>query len=206
MKTRMRLTAVKLMTAVVLATTAAVSTGAQADEAAGTGPDNVIWVKTTGVNARDQQSGLQAAVYDGDNLQSANVARAESTDCTDCRTVAVAVQAVFATNHPRTVAPTNAAIALNQNCTRCTTFAYAYQYAVMTDGPVRVGRDERRKLARFRAEIGDVAQSDLPPDQLDARLSALTSQLKAEIDRYLREEGEHPRGRVKEDEEQGAQP
>ena len=45
----------------------------------------------------------------GDELRSANVARADSTDCTDCRTVAVAVQAVLVKQSPHISAPTNAA-------------------------------------------------------------------------------------------------
>jgi hypothetical protein len=195
----------KLITAIALATVGVVPVATQADEAAGTGPDNVVWVKTTGPNARDEQSNLQVGIYDGDELRSANVARAESTDCTDCRTAAVAVQAVFATKRPSTVAPTNAAIALNQNCLRCTTYAYAYQYVVVTDKPLRLTRGARRKLDALRRQIDGVAHSGLAPGEMDARLNSLTNEFKAGIDDFLRKSGEKPGGRVEEDEELGPQ-
>jgi hypothetical protein len=201
----MRRTTLKLLTALVLATAGLVPTATQADESAGTGPDNVVWVKTTGAGARDQQSNLQVGLYDGKDLRSANVARADSTDCTDCRTVAVAVQAVFATGKPTTVAPTNAAIAQNQNCQRCTTYAYAYQYVVTTDKPLRMTRSAKKKLDALRREIDQVAQSDLAPADMDARLNSLTSEFKSDIDDYLRSVDERPGGRVKEDEQRGPQ-
>jgi hypothetical protein len=195
----MRRTTIKLLTAVVLATAGLVPMGAQADEAAGTGPDNVVWVTTTGANARDQQSGFQVGLYDGNDLRSVNVARSESRDCTDCRTVAVAVQAVIATDKPQTVAPTNAALAINERCERCTTYAYAWQYVVTTDRKIRPSRRARARIADIREEIDGVAKSDLAPADLDARLNDLTAQFKATIDAELRRQGEDERGKVRKD-------
>jgi hypothetical protein len=191
----MRRTTIKLLTALVLATTGLVGTGAHADEAAGTGPDNVVWLTTTGANQRAQDASTQVGFYDGDDLRSANVARSDSRDCTDCRTVTVAVQAVIATEQPRTVAPTNAAIAINERCERCVTYAYAYQYVVTADDDVDVSRRARGKVARIRKEIDEVAQSDLAPEELDARLNELTTQFKATIDAELKRQGED-RGEV----------
>ena len=94
----MRRTLIALTTALFLM----LATGAQA---AGGGPDNVVWSKTTGASAVDEGSSLKVGSYSGDDLTSANVARAESTDCSDCRTAAVAIQAVFATGNPSTVEP-----------------------------------------------------------------------------------------------------
>jgi hypothetical protein len=200
-----RITAAKLTLAMVLATAALATTSAQADEAAGTGPDNVVWATTTGANATDERANLQLGWYDGDNLQSANVARADSHDCTDCRTVAVAVQTVFVTGNPTTSSPQNVALAINQNCLRCTTYAYAWQYVVTTDRPIHVRRDDRRRLAELRQEIDDVAHSGLAPDELDARLNALTAELRSGVDDALRHTGERPGGRIERDEETGPQ-
>lgn len=183
-----------------LATGGVLVAGAQATE--GGGPDNVVWSQTTGTNARDVGSSVVVGSYAGDHLTSTNVARAESTDCTDCRTVAVAVQAVFATGHPSTVEPVNAAIALNQNCLRCTTYAYAYQYVLTTDGPVVLRKKWRKRIARVRADIADVANSDeLAPEQLDSRLNELAARFKANVDAGLRDAGEHPHGDVDKDED-----
>jgi hypothetical protein len=192
MKIRKTLSA--LTTALVLASAGLLTAGAQAADSGG--PDNVVWSKTTGTGDTELRSAVKLGAYSGDDLESANVARAESTDCTDCRTVAVAVQAVFATGNPTTVAPQNVALAVNQNCTRCTTYAYAYQYVVTTDGPVRLGRRARRDLAQIRGEVADVARSDLEPAQMDARLNELTGEFKARIDSSLQRAGEEPGGEV----------
>jgi hypothetical protein len=193
----MRRTAAGLMATVALATGGFLTAGAQATD--GGGPDNVVWAKTTGQADRQTLSGVQVGSYPGDDLKSANVARAESTDCTDCRTVAVAVQAVFATGHPHTVEPTNAAIALNQSCTRCTTYAYAWQYVVTTDGPVHLSGRYRRKIARLRTEIDNVASSDLAPPDMDTRLNQLAAEFKADIDAGVRADGEQGHGHVLEE-------
>jgi hypothetical protein len=194
-----RKTAATLTAAVALATGGLLTAGAQATTAGG--PDNVVWSKTTGTNAVDQGSSVAVGSYAGDDLTSANVARAESTDCTDCRTTAVAVQAVFATGHPSKVEPTNAAIALNQNCLRCATFAFAYQYVVTTDGPFRLSRRARRQVAGLRQEIYDVAHSDLPPDQMDAKLGVLATEFKSDIDADLARANEKHHGHVEKDEQ-----
>jgi hypothetical protein len=192
----MRRTATKLLTALALVAVGVVPIGAQADEAAGTGPDNVVWVTTTGTAVKDQRSGFQIGLYDGNDLRSANVARAESRDCTDCRTVAVAVQAVIATDHPQTVAPTNAALAINDRCERCSTYAYAWQYVVTTDQKVRPSRRARIRIAAIREDIEQVAHSDLAPADMDARLNALTADFKATIDAELARTGAREHGEV----------
>jgi hypothetical protein len=197
----MRRTAATLTAALALATGGFLSAGAQAADDGG--PNNVVWSQTTGTNATDEGSSVVTGSYAGDDLKSANVARSDSTDCTDCRTVAVAVQAVFATAHPSTVEPTNAAIAINQSCVRCTTYAYAYQYVVTTDGPVHLSRHARHQIARIRAKVDDVAHSNLAPADMDARLNSLTSDFKDDIDADLQRANDDAHGRVHRDEEQG---
>jgi hypothetical protein len=192
----MRRIAIAFMTALMLMFTA----GAQA--VAG-GPDNVVWSKTTGTQAVDEGSSLKVGSYAGDDLTSANVARAESSDCTDCRTVAVAIQAVFATRNPSTVEPTNAAIALNQNCTRCTTFAFAYQYVVTTNHDFGLSGRARQQIAEIRHEAYDVAHSDLAPADMDAELGSLTAEFKSDIDADLQRQGERHHGQVRRDDENG---
>jgi hypothetical protein len=190
-----------LTAAVAIATGGLLTAGAQATTSGG--PDNVVWSKTTGTNAVDQGASTVVGYYAGDDLTSTNVARSESTDCTDCRTTAVAVQAVFTTNNPSTVEPTNAAIALNQNCLRCTTFAFAYQYVVNTDGPFHLSHRARRQISGVRQQIYDVAHSDLPPDQMDAQLGGLAAEFKSDIDDDLARAHERHHGHVETDEHQG---
>jgi hypothetical protein len=182
----------------ILTTTFALALGAGAHAAEGTGPDNVVQAETTGSNVTDVHSKLKLGSYSGDNLQSENVASAYSHDCTDCRTAAVAVQAVFVTNSPSTSEPKNVAVALNERCLRCTTFAFAYQYVVPTDGPVHLDAETRADIRRLRHEVADVAHSDLAPPDMDARLHDLSTEFKSEIDTGLARAGEHPHGHAHE--------
>jgi hypothetical protein len=187
MTTRRTITA--LFAALALATAGLLAPSAGADET-GTGPDQVIWAKTTGTGSSDLLSGVEVGSYKGDELRSANVARADSTDCTDCRTVAVAVQAVLVKGNPSTSTPTNAAIAINENCLRCTTYAFAYQYVVATDDRVVLTARGRRRVATLREQIDNAAHSDLAPDDLNLRLQGLAHDFRAAIDADLARQDE----------------
>lgn len=189
----------------VLTTTFALATGAAAHAAGSTGPDNVVQSQTTGANATDVHSKVKRGAYDGDNLQSQNVASAYSHDCTDCRTVAVAVQAVLVTGNPSTAEPKNVAVALNERCVRCSTFAFAYQYVVSTNGPVHLDDRARADLRRVRHEIWDTAHSDLAPPDMDARLHELSAEFKSDVDAGIARAGEDPHGHVHEEQKQNEQ-
>jgi hypothetical protein len=182
MRTRRTLTA--LTAALALATGGFLAAGAEAEDS-GTGPDQVIWAKTTGTNATDLLSGVQVGRYKGDNLQSTNVARADSTDCTGCRTVAVAVQAVLVKGNPQTQEPKNFAIALNENCVSCTTYAFAYQYVVATEERTVLTYRGRERVATLREQIDTAAHSDLSPDDLNVRLRELAAEFRAAVDADL---------------------
>jgi hypothetical protein len=174
----------------------ALSAGAQA--AGDAGPDNVVEAETTGVNATDVESSVAVDRFRGDNLQSENVASAYSHDCTDCRTVAVAVQAVLVTGSPSVAEPKNVAVALNERCSRCSTFAFAYQYVVTTEKRVHLDGETRRDIERLDDEIEDTAESDLAPPDMDARLHDLAAEFKAEIDEGVAREGKRGHGRERE--------
>jgi len=154
-------------------------------EAQGGGANNFVLATTTADGSDMARSGLQTALVGGDTLASSNIADAEAHDCTGCRSVAVAVQAVFNTGDASTVAPSNAAVASNANCTSCGSFAYAYQYVVTTAGPVRLSPAGRAEIQADRDAIAAAAASGLPFDQLDARLQGLTAEFKADVDREL---------------------
>jgi hypothetical protein len=186
---RTRTTLAALTAALTLATGGLLASGAAATQS-GTGPDQVVWAQTTGVNATDLLSGVQVGSYRGDNLQSTNVARADSTDCTDCRTVAVAVQAVLLKRSPQTAEPKNVAIAINERCLRCTTYAFAYQYVVTTANRAVLTRRARRRVAGIRDQIATVSHSDLSPDDLNARLRELAADFRAVIDADLARQDE----------------
>jgi hypothetical protein len=175
--------------AALAATAGALAPSAGAEDT-WTGPDQVIWAQTTGAGSSDLLSGVQVGSYKGDELRSANVARADSTDCTDCRTVAVAVQAVLVKGSPHTSAPTNAALAINENCVSCTTYAFAYQYVVSTDDRVILTRRGRRQVDALREKIDNAAHSDLALDDLNVRLRELAHDFRVAIDADLARQDE----------------
>lgn len=191
--------------AALAATAGALAPSAGADET-GTGPDQVIWAKTTGTGSSDLLSGVQVGSYKGDELLSANVARADSTDCTDCRTVAVAVQAVLVKGSPHTSAPTNAALAINENCLRCTTYAFAYQYVVSTEDRVVLTRRGHRQVDALREKIDNAAHSDLAPDDLNVRLRELAHDFRTAIDADLARQDEDVEDRAIDRDSDLAQP
>jgi type II secretory pathway pseudopilin PulG len=177
----------------VLILTVALLAGAAFPAVAG-GPNNVVVANATSERPTVIRSSLDASQTGGDEVTSANIARAESKDCTGCRAVAVALQAVLMTGNPSTVTPTNAAVALNTNCTRCATFAFAYQYVVSTGGPAHLSPDGYRAIAQLRREAADLARSNLPFPELNARLEEVGARLKATVDEEIVRTGGWSRG------------
>jgi putative peptide zinc metalloprotease protein len=158
------------------------------------GPNNFVVVETTGVGDVESRSHVEVASFGGPVSGSTNAAIALSTNCTDCRTVAIAYQAVFLINDPPVVVPGNAAVAVNAGCLRCQTFAFAYQYELSTHGPVFLSPAGRMLLNDLRAEVTDLAQSNLPLPELDARLIDVRTRFKALIDSELVAAGQPPNG------------
>ncbi len=130
--------------------------------------------------------GTGIARVTGDSPQNQNAAVAASS-CTDCRTVAVAVQIVLVQRPDASViAPQNYAMAINQECVRCETFAAAYQYVVTTEGLVHFTPEGNQRLAAIQNELrGLVATDGIPFPELDARVSALVQQMWAVVDNEL---------------------
>lgn len=148
--------------------------GVRAD--GGGGGDNAA----VAINTKDTQSVFRFAFkirrVAGDVVDNRNTAFAYAS-CTDCRTTAIAVQIVLATNHPTTVTPFNNASAINDNCTRCSTFASAHQIVRTTDGPVRFTAAGNDAIAKIRHEIRSLEDTELAPEEVKARMSAFHRRL-----------------------------
>jgi putative peptide zinc metalloprotease protein len=119
-----------------------------------------------------------------DTVDSGNAAVAFAS-CTDCTTIAVAIQVVFIMSDASVIAPENVAIAINQECTACNTFASAYQFVITTDGPVHFTAEGYKLLADLKKRIRDLLEAGLPLDQLDAQLDALMDELAAILRDHL---------------------
>jgi hypothetical protein len=183
----------KLISAVAVAAAATLSVVSAAQAG---GANNVVIANTSSDGASIVRSNLQVAPFGGDASDSSNLALATSSGCTGCSTTAVAVQAIFLTGDPSSVAPANVAAATNANCTSCTAYAYAWQYVLSTNGPVYLSETGRQELATLRQEIAAAASSGLPPDQLTAKLDELTAEFKSTIDQQLIQAGRPVNGAV----------
>ena len=153
----------------------------------------VVLNSTDGRFAHRAGSGI--ARVTGDTVENQNAAAATSS-CTDCRTVAVAVQIVLVQrSDAATVSPRNLAVAINAGCVRCETFAAAYQYVLSTDGLVRFTPAGQQRLAELQAQLRSIAATDgVPFYELEAQLDAVVEQIWAVADAELAKVGQRPDG------------
>lgn len=169
-------------------TPVAESTSADAPDAAtGTvsaGDDNVAGA----VNTKDGKTvyaiKLKIVQTSADTVDSNNVAAAVAS-CTDCTTVAIAFEGVIISGPATTIEPTNLALAYNVNCSGCTTLAEAYQKVVQTSTRVRITGEGRREIAAVRKELNDLRHSDLPYDDIVAKVEVLEQRFAAVLTNEL---------------------
>lgn len=130
--------------------------------------------------------GSGVARVTGDSAQNQNAAVAQSS-CTDCRTVAVAVQIVLVQRtDASTIAPSNYAFAINQQCVRCQTFAAAYQYVVTTEGIVHFTAEGNQRLAALQNELRSLVSNDsISFPELDAQIGGLVQEMWSVVDNQL---------------------
>lgn len=73
--------------------------------------------------------------------------------CTDCQTIAVAVQVIVYKRGASNVQPQNVALAANTQCTRCVTIARAIQYVIPVDDFEDVPDRVKRLVHRLDQEL-----------------------------------------------------
>ena len=113
-----------------------------------------------------------------DVVDDSNAAAAVSS-CTDCQSIAVALQVVLIMGEATVIAPTNLALALNIQCTACETLASAYQWVFTTGGPVRFTAEGNRRLAEIRRAFLELLKNaeTLTLAELQAAIDELAEQL-----------------------------
>lgn len=183
-----------------LLTALTVTIGAQpaAGGDGGAGANNLVLVSTDSDAPVKARSRVQVAGAPADTVSHQNVALARSTDCTGCRTVAVAMQVVVVEGYPQEFRPVNAAVAANGGCTGCDTYAFAYQYAVQPGVPVHLRPGAQQRLAQLRDQVDAVAGSGLGWDDMRVQLRALFSQVVQLVDEEMQAVGAHGRGQASE--------
>ena len=113
-----------------------------------------------------------------DVVDESNAAAAVSS-CTDCQSIAVALQVVLIMGEASVIAPTNLALALNLECTACETLASAYQWVFTTGGPVRFTAEGNRRLAEIRRAFLELLRNaeSLTLAEIQAQVAQLAEQL-----------------------------
>jgi intracellular proteinase inhibitor BsuPI len=147
----------------------------------GSGGKNVVLVINQTDGRLAARAGLSLNRASGPTAVPENLASATAS-CTDCRTVAVALQAVVLISDPNIASPRNAAVAVNAGCVNCQTFAYAWQYVVSTGGPVRFTPEAEQTIADLRAEASALAASDLAFPELVDELDEVAAEFRAIVD------------------------
>ncbi|MDX6274249.1 MAG: hypothetical protein QOJ92_1459 [Frankiales bacterium] len=118
---------------------------------------------------------LKVVKVSGDVVDAGNAAVA-AAGCTDCETVAIAIEGVLVTGDVEVVEPVNIALALNTDCQGCQTLAAAYQTVIGTNGNVRITGEGRRAIADLRKQLHDLRKSGLPLEQIAAEVDRIAAE------------------------------
>ncbi|MCA1845143.1 MAG: hypothetical protein LC792_18510 [Actinobacteria bacterium] len=153
----------------------------------------------TVVNATDGRvaaTGRAVLTHDhGPTVGDENTALARAS-CTDCRTVAVAVQVVAVEGDVTEFRPLNAAVAVNEECVRCQTYAYARQEVLAVDGDFSLSDSGRDEVQRLEDQIDRLAGSDEPFLEMGADLDRLVVQLREVVRGEIEKAGRQESGRL----------
>lgn len=155
---------------------------AQAESAIGGGANNIVRTSTTQGHEVAQRSAVRVAPYNGPAVNDTNLATATATDCTGCRSVAVAFQAVLVGGDPSVFTPGNAAAATTAGCVDCLAFAFAFQYLVATPGPAHLTPAGRAAVDAVSDQVAAVAASGADPTTMCLTLTSLEQALVDAID------------------------
>jgi putative peptide zinc metalloprotease protein len=132
------------------------------------------------INTRDGASVFKLAFsikhVMSDVVDSTNAAVAFSS-CTDCQSVAIAIEIVLIESDASTITPTNLAFAYNLACTLCVSVAEAYQFVLTTGGNVHFTAEGNQQLAEIRRQLEQLRNADLTIAELQAKLDAIAKQL-----------------------------
>ena len=109
------------------------------------------------------------------------------SSCSDCRTIAVAIQVVLIFSDPDVVTTDNLALAMNIDCSSCETMALAYQYVLTTDGPVHFTAEGNKAIQDILEQIREILRNneELSLWEIAAQIDVLVEELYAVVDNEL---------------------
>lgn len=142
----------------------------------GAGGRNVVLVSNRHDERLRVRGAVQLSSVNAPRVSPENLAQAWAS-CTDCETLAVALQVNLIPRGTQLAAPRNAAVAVNYGCTRCTTVARAFQYTLSVDDPTNVPRDVRALVVAMNQELRTLGSDpELTLDAAEARIDAVIGQ------------------------------
>jgi putative peptide zinc metalloprotease protein len=163
-----------------LGLTFAVPGAARAD-----GGDNTAIAINTKDGSTVFKLAFKIARASGDVVDNSNAAVAFAS-CTDCQTVAIAIEVVLILDNPNVITPTNLALAYNYECTDCETLASAFQYVLSTGGPVHFTAEGNREIAQIRYELEQLRKCDTCSiEEIEAKAEELFARLEEVIKTQL---------------------
>jgi hypothetical protein len=141
-----------------------------------TGGPNVVHA----INKRDHRFELQGSAdyvrAERDTVMPGNEALAYSS-CTDCQTLALALQLTVYEDGAEVVKPVNAALAINENCTRCLTIARAIQYVIPVPDIKAVPKEVRKLVEELDRELRRLENVDSlqgeKAQEVEARINSI---------------------------------
>lgn len=128
------------------------------ENALGAGGNNVVMINNHQDDSLRVKGSVQLNRINAPNVAPQNLARAYSS-CTDCETLAVAMQVNLIRRDTNRVVPANAAVAINYQCTRCRTIAVALQYTLSVDDPMQTPHDVRQLVRQMDLELREIARA-----------------------------------------------
>src|SRR5207247_1598714 len=143
------------------------------------GPRNEVRLENREDGRFKARASIKMHRIPNDDVNPVNVAFAQAT-CTDCQTIAVAMQVVLYRRGAHNVSPQNIAVAANVRCTRCGTIALVMQWVIPVDDPNAVPKDvdglvkDMDKELRFLASINSIEQ--ISSDEANSHIQNVLSQ------------------------------
>jgi putative peptide zinc metalloprotease protein len=167
----------------VLFAAAGLSIATPASASAQGGDNNAIAINTKdGSTVFKLSFAIRHVMSDVVDQSNAAVAYAS---CTDCTTVAIAIEIVLVEGSPSTVTPTNIAFAYNDQCSLCVTVADALQFVEGTNGQVRFDHEGNRILHDVKKELDALKHQNMTLDQLQAVIQDVYDKIKDVLDNHL---------------------
>lgn len=103
--------------------------------------------------------------------------------CSDCRTVAAAIQVVLVSGDVTSASVENEALAVNYQCSECETLAVAYQFVYGDGQELEFTKEGKRRLRDLKKQFYDLKmRDDLTLDELAVEIGRIAAEVAVVVD------------------------